>query len=63
MGAVLNGANEAAVELFLNDKIKFLDISHLIEGAMKNFDNTLEMTLENVILADKYAREYVYSNI
>ena len=63
MGSVLNGANEAAVELFLNDKIKFLDIASLVEGAMNNFDNTKEMTLENVILADKVAREYVYSNI
>lgn len=63
MGSVLNGANEAAVELFLNDKIKFLDIATLVEGAMNNFDNTKEMTLENVILADKVAREYVYSNI
>jgi 1-deoxy-D-xylulose-5-phosphate reductoisomerase len=63
MGSVLNGANEAAVELFLNDKIKFLDIAALVEGAMNSFDNTKEMTLENVIFADKAAREYVYSNI
>lgn len=63
MCAVLNGANEAAVDLFLNDKIKFLDIANLVEGAMNNFDNTLDMTLENVLYADKFAREYVYSNI
>ncbi len=34
MPAVLNGANEAAVALFLNGKIRFLDIADLVEGAM-----------------------------
>lgn len=59
MPAVLNGANEAAVELFLQDKIGFLDIADLVEGAMNNHKVYTEVTLENILKSDKEAREYV----
>ena len=36
MGAVLNAANEIAVYAFLDDKIKFLDISKIIKRAIEN---------------------------
>lgn len=50
MPAVLNAANEVAVELFLNGKIKFLDIYKIIEEEIQNHkvldienDNALEI--------------------
>ncbi|WP_297425092.1 1-deoxy-D-xylulose-5-phosphate reductoisomerase [Clostridium sp.] len=61
MPTILNGANEAAVELFLNKKIKFLDITELIEKCMEVFNGEVkkELTLENIIDLDKRVKEYV----
>lgn len=47
--AVLNAANEAAVNLFLHDKIKFLDIERIIENEINNpIYEAYEYNLENV---------------
>jgi 1-deoxy-D-xylulose-5-phosphate reductoisomerase len=59
MPAFLNGANEAAVALFLNEKIRFLDIADIIEQAMKDYKNVKEYKLSDVLDADKKAREAV----
>ena len=61
MPTVLNGANEAVVELFLNKKIKFLQISDIIENCMEVFETETknELTLENIIDLDKRVKEYV----
>ena len=61
MPTILNGANEAAVELFLNKKIGFLDIADLIERAMEEFEEEGkgEVSLEKVIDLDKRVKEYV----
>ena len=58
MPTILNGANEAAVELFLNEKISFLRIPQLIEEAMRIFeeDGRKELTLENIIDLDRRVR-------
>ncbi|MGL5151199.1 MAG: 1-deoxy-D-xylulose-5-phosphate reductoisomerase [Clostridium sp.] len=58
---VLNGANEMAVELFLKEKISFLDIPKAIEDAIKSFDKECkkELTLENIINLDYKVKEYV----
>ena len=37
MPTILNGANEEAVSLFLDEKIKFLQIGDIIEKAIENF--------------------------
>lgn len=65
MGAVMNGANEKAVELFLNDKIGFLDIPELVERVMNEIKYESEITLDNVLMFDKQARELVnyYANL
>ncbi len=60
-GAVLNGANEAAVDLFLNSKIKFLEIADYIERAEKRVGHIEAPTLEDVINASASAMETVYS--
>lgn len=57
----VNGANERAVELFLNDKISFLDIGKAVYGVLDRFDFGSEYTIDDVFSADKMAREYVDS--
>lgn len=65
MPTILNGANEAAVELFLNRKIKFLQIPNLIEKCMEVFKDEVkkELTLENIIDLDKRVKEYVIKKV
>ena len=62
MPAILNGANEAAVDLFLNRKIEYLDIERIIKECMEKFNYKEDITLENVIAKDKEVREYIYKN-
>lgn len=59
--AIVNGANEQAVELFLQDKIKFLDIGELVSSAFDNVDlgEDAVFTIENIYKADRLAREFV----
>jgi len=60
-GAVLNGANEAAVSLFLEKKIGFMDIARRVAYAMEQVKPVSDPTLEDVLQADKLAREAVMS--
>ena len=57
--AILNGANEAAVALFLNDKIMFTDIARLVEGALERVPAKAEYDLDDVLAADIAARDAV----
>ncbi|WP_143314901.1 1-deoxy-D-xylulose-5-phosphate reductoisomerase [Clostridium sp. HBUAS56017] len=61
MPTVLNGANEVAVSLFLNKKIKFLDIADIIEDAMTIFEEYThnDITIDNIIELDEKVRKYV----
>ena len=59
-GAILNGANEAAVALFLADKIGFLDIADRVEGAMEQVPVVETPSLKDVLQADQAAREAVW---
>lgn len=61
MPAILNGANEAAVDLFLQKKIAYLDIEKIIRECMDIFDYKKEVSLENVIRVDKEVRDYIYN--
>lgn len=61
MPAVLNGANEEAVKLFLSKEINFLDIPRLIHMAMENHTPRDIQTIEDVLIADAWAREKVHS--
>ncbi|MBS5883457.1 MAG: 1-deoxy-D-xylulose-5-phosphate reductoisomerase [Clostridium sp.] len=58
---ILNGANEEAVALLLEEKIKFLQVAEIIEEALEYFkeEKSKEVTLENVIELDKKVREYI----
>ena len=59
--AVANGANEVANKLFRDGKISFLDIGEIVSMAVDNFEFKESKTLDDVLLADKSAREYVYN--
>ena len=56
---VMNGANEAAVALFLEDKIGFYDIYELVKGAMDAIPFIQDPTLDEVLACDAAARKYV----
>ena len=55
----VNAANEVAVSLFLQDKIGFLDIEQIAADALNNQKNTAYNSVEEVLQADKAAREAV----
>lgn len=59
MCAVYNGANEAAVELFLNGKCRFTDITRFIEVAMDKAPKIENPSLEDIFEADLLARNLV----
>lgn len=58
---VMNGANEQAVALFLDDKISFTEIPVLIKKALEKVDiSELDVNkIESVIIADKLSRKCV----
>jgi 1-deoxy-D-xylulose-5-phosphate reductoisomerase len=63
MPAILNAANEQAVALFLDEKIRFLDIPKVIEQACDRYTNRNNMTpeLADILEADRWGREFVLS--
>ena len=54
--AILNAANEIAVDAFLNRRIAFLDIPRVIEAVLDELPVTAVTCLEDVIGADAEAR-------
>ncbi len=61
--AILNGANEAAVGLFLEDKIGFLDIPRLVETALARVPVLDGPGLDQILEADRAARQAVYQSV
>src|SRR3712207_1675022 len=59
MPTIMNAANEACVELFLNEKIKFLDIQNIVEECMRKFDYNGQQQVNKIIHMDKEVKEYV----
>ncbi len=57
--AVVNGANEQAVKMFLDGKIAYTDIYKGLYGALMAFDNSHHMHFEDLVEADSFARRYV----
>jgi len=62
MPAIMNAANEVAVELFLDYKIKYLQIEYIIEMCMNKFDHVLNPNLQEILEIDLKVREYVRNN-
>ncbi|WOO87368.1 1-deoxy-D-xylulose-5-phosphate reductoisomerase [Mollicutes bacterium LVI A0039] len=59
MPTVMNAANEVAVDLFLNGKIKFLDIETIVETAMNNHQLIANPTLEQIFAVDSQVRSSI----
>jgi len=59
MPCALNAANEAAVGLFLRDKIRFTDIPRLVEKAMHHVPHTSSPDLDTLLATDAEARALV----
>lgn len=57
--AVMNAANEAAVELFLKDKIGFMDIYTRVCAALEHLEYVSNPSLEEILEMDRQARVYV----
>ena len=57
--AVLNGANEAATALFLEEKIGFCDIAELVAHAMQTVSAVDHPSLDQILEADAAARSSV----
>ena len=59
---IYNAGNEIAVELFLDNKIKFLDIEEIISNAVNNKDNylrklgSLDFNIDNILLLDEIVK-------
>jgi len=62
MPAIMNAANEIAVELFLDYKIKYLQIEEIIEKCMNKFEHNNNPNLEGILEVDLKVREYVRKN-
>ena len=58
--AILNAANEVAVEAFLKSRIPFTAIPSMIEQVMQAINPKDIFTLEDVLTADSLAREAAY---
>ncbi|SCJ48056.1 1-deoxy-D-xylulose 5-phosphate reductoisomerase [uncultured Clostridium sp.] len=58
---ILNGANEEAVALLLEEKIKFLQVAEIIEESLEYFkeEKSNDLTLENIIDLDGRVRQYI----
>ncbi len=58
--AVLNAANEAAVRLFLANKIKFLDIEKIIRKELDYEYDNVDPTIEEILEIDQLVQKRVY---
>jgi 1-deoxy-D-xylulose-5-phosphate reductoisomerase len=58
-GAVLNAANEAAVERFLRGELAFLDITRAVRTVLDNHDFNPMPTLAELTASDRWARQEI----
>ncbi len=56
---IVNSANEAAVALFLNDKIRFLDIGDAVMSALYRISFIAQPTLDDILSTQRAAEEFV----
>jgi len=61
--AVMNAANEVAVNYFLNRRIKFLEIAELVAAVLEKHELISKPNLEEIFAADSWARVYCKSLI
>lgn len=59
MPTILNSANEALVDLFLDEKIKFLQIPDMIEECMLRIPFESKISIESILDTDKKVRTFI----
>jgi len=59
---VMNAANEAAVKLFLNQHISFLDIEKIVFDTVDSFNNNLHPTIEEIIQTDDIIQQSIFKH-
>ena len=60
---ILNAANEVAVEKFLENRIKFIDIPVIIDKALRCMPISKNSSLKSILLCDQLTRNYVNNYI
>ena len=60
---ILNAANEIVVSAFLKEKIKFLDMTSIIEDSLNKISYIANPNLDQLIETDRLTREYTNSMI
>ena len=60
---ILNAANEIVVSAFLKEKIKFLDMTSIIEDSLNKISYIANPNLDQLIETDRLTREYTNSII
>jgi 1-deoxy-D-xylulose-5-phosphate reductoisomerase len=60
---ILNAANEVAVELFLKDKVGFLQIPEILAGALGNIRHLQNPDLDDLLSTDLETREWVRATV
>ena len=58
MPTAMNGANETAVDAFLNNRLGFLDIADIIERTMDSYTVKYDYTVDDLVEADEWARDF-----
>jgi 1-deoxy-D-xylulose-5-phosphate reductoisomerase len=61
--AILNAANEAAVGLFLEEKIRFSQIIPRVAEALRNVPITPARSVEDILTADRAARQFIRESL
>jgi 1-deoxy-D-xylulose-5-phosphate reductoisomerase len=61
--AVLCGADEAAVELFLQDELRFTEIAAVVRDTLAAHDAVEEPSVEQLFAVERWARETVMSRV
>jgi 1-deoxy-D-xylulose-5-phosphate reductoisomerase len=59
----LNAADEVAVRAFLENRISFTDIPRLIRDSLDTYRGPSEVTFENVMAADAWARRFLTGKV
>ena len=61
MPTVFNAANEMAVKMFLQEKIKFLEIYDMISEAMAHHNVVLNPSVDEILIAESETYDYLGS--
>jgi 1-deoxy-D-xylulose-5-phosphate reductoisomerase len=63
MPAILNAANEVAVDQFLSGRIRFTDIHRIVSQVMESVTHTQAVHLDDILESDRQAREAAVASI